>query len=773
VTGIKLVPTQSGLAILLETLDRKPLQSSTTVQGNQLIVEIPNAQLQLPEQQAFQQKNPASGIAAIEVIATPTRTVRIIVTGVDGSPKSAIATSPTGLTLSITPIAEAPEEEVIGTGASRSRYSVPTGTTATKLDLPLLDIPQSIQVIPKEVIQDRQVTRLNELTDNVSGVQRVPGYGGLSSVGTRIRGFTLQFENLRNGFRDFGYQSPRDVANVERVEILKGPASVLYGGGVTAFSGVVNTVTKKPSEQPFRQVGMTFGHFSLYRPTVDLTGPLNRDRSLLYRFVGAYENSGGFRDFSRNESSIIAPSLTWKISPRTQLTLEYERQSQNYFFDNGYPTEPEFLRLPRNRFILGEPNLNRASWITNSGTYELQHEFSNDWKFRQGFNILQSTGGQQSAFGFDPLESDRRTLPRVLLRSDEQQTNYTLQNEIYGKFKTGSVRHNVLFGIEWAQYKYDFTFFSADLAPIDILNPVYGATPGEFGPPDRTKYGANNLGIYAQNLLEITPQLKVLAGIRFDVNWSYRNNFEAGVEDLRQVDSGFSPRLGIVYQPSPKTSLYASWARSFAPQFQSRSRTNAEFEPVTGEQFEVGIKQQFFNDRFLATLALFQLTRQNVLTTDPVDPTFNIQTGEQRSRGVELDLVGQILPGWNIIANYAYTDAIVTQDNSIPVGDRLDGTPKHSASFWTTYEIQKGALQGLGFGAGLVFVGDRDARLPNALTLPSYVRADAAVFYRRNNLRFGINIKNISNTKYFEAIENFFIIPAASTTVLGTISVDF
>ena len=769
---MQLTPTPNGLEITFETAGGASLQGSTSLQGESLITEISNAQLQLSEDSRFRRTNLAPGIATIEVSMTDAKTVRVTVTGVDGAPTGTILTSPAGLVLSVTPSAEKPETELVVTG-DRSRYSPPSATTATKLDVPLLDIPQSIQVIPKEVIEDRQVVRLNELTDNVSGVQRVPGYGGLSSVGTRIRGFTLQFENLRNGFRDFGYQSPRDVANVERVEILKGPSSALYGGGVNAFSGVVNTITKKPLEQPFSQIGITFGSFGLYRPTLDTTGPLTRDRSLLYRFVGAYETSNGFRDFSQNESSLIAPSLTWKISPRTKLTLEYERQSQNYFFDNGYPTEPEFLRLPRNRFVLGEPDLNRANWITHSGTYELQSELSNNWKFRQGFNVLQSTGGQQSAFGFDPLEADRRTLPRLVLRSNEDQKNYTLQNELYGKFNTGSVRHNFLFGVEWAKYDYDFTFFAADLAAIDILNPVYGAKRGDFGPPDRTNYGADNLGLYVQDLVEITPQLKLLAGVRFDANWSFRNNFEVGVTDLEQFNSGFSPRIGIVYQPSKTTALYASWSRSFVPQFQSRSRTNATFDPITGEQFEVGIKQQLLNNRLLATLSLFQITRQNVLTTDPTDPTFSVQTGEQRSRGIELDVVGQILPGWNVIANYAYTDATVTQDNSIPIGDRLDGTPRNSASLWTTYEIQKGNLQGLGFGLGLVFVGDRDARLPNSLTLPSYVRADAAIFYRRKNLRLGVNIKNISNTGYFEAIENFFIIPAAPLTVLGTVSVGF
>jgi iron complex outermembrane receptor protein len=381
ITAVNVERTATGLTIILETQGGKPLAvnaSQFRTEGNALIADIPNAVLALPQATEFQNTDPSAlgaEISSVSVTQLDAATVRVSVSGKEALPKGEVTLRAAGLAYSLNPD-EGEDEEIVVTGEQQNRYRPSTSTTGTKLEVPLLDIPQSVQVIPKEVIEDRQVLRLNELTDNVSGVQRVPGYGGLSSMGTRIRGFPLQFENLRNGFRDFGYQSPRDVANVERVEILKGPASAIYGGGVNAFSGVVNTITKKPLEQPSYQLGTTFGSFSLYRPTLDITGSLTSDRSLLYRLVGAYETSGGFRDFSDNESSIVAPSLTWKISPRTKLMLEYERQSQNYFFDNGYPTEPEFLRLPQNRFVLGEPDLNRADWVTNSGTYELEHKFS-------------------------------------------------------------------------------------------------------------------------------------------------------------------------------------------------------------------------------------------------------------------------------------------------------------------------------------------------------------------------------------------------------------
>jgi iron complex outermembrane receptor protein len=357
-------------------------------------------------------------------------------------------------------------------------------------------------------------------------------------------------------------------------------------------------------------------------------------------------------------------------------------------------------------------------------------------------------------------------------KTDEEQENYTLQNEIIGEFNTGSVRHNILFGVELARYRFAYDFERASIAPLDIFNPQYGAQRGDFNPDFAEEYGANNLGIYAQDLIEILPNLKVLAGLRFDSNDIFYRDTLADAFDFEQSESDFSPRLGIVYQPSESTSIYASWSNSFNPQFFSRNRAGKPFDPETGEQFEIGVKQEFFDGRLSATLALYELTRKNVLTTDPDDPDFSIQTGEQTSRGIELDVAGEILAGWNIIATYSHIDAFVSEDESISVGERLVNAPKNSASLWTTYEIQTGGLQGLGFGAGLVFVGDREAQLPNTIELPSYLRADASIFYRRNNWRAALNFKNLFDTKYYRT-QGFFITPEAPFTVLSTFSVEF
>ncbi|MDF5712395.1 MAG: TonB-dependent siderophore receptor [Rhizonema sp. NSF051] len=801
VTGVRLSPTANGLEVILETPTSDKLQTTTKSEGNTFTAIISNAQLHHKSGSSFRSNNPTAGITSVTVTNQDANSILVTVTGEAGLPKVELFDSDSGLIFAFTSAVSSTQQqpqpqkprtdkpssgipptkpsasgsepiELVVTGEPEGSYNPPTASTATKLEVPLSNIPQSIQVIPRQVIEDRQVVRINELTDNVSGVQGSPGYGGLSSIGNLyIRGFSQGSENFRNGFRDFGFDSPRDVANVERVEFLKGPGSVLYGGGAFGVGGVVNTVTKKPLSEPRYEANLTVGSYNFYRPTIDLTGPLTSNNSLLYRLNLAYENADGFRDFNHNESIFVAPALTWQIDPRTKLTTEFEYQRYQHVADFGFPSEPEVLRLPINRF-LGVPGFSHQELHSTSITYNFEHEFSDNWRFRQGFNAL-LVGGNNRGIFYNSLEEDRRTLDRYASQSpNEEQENYTLQNEIFGKFNTGPLSHNVLLGVELARYKYSFAFLQASVDPIDIFNPKYDAKIGEFTPSYASKYGSDNLGIYFQDFISLLPNLKLLAGGRLDLNDSSNVNPLTNQTTNEQSNSHFSPRVGIVYQPSEMTSLYFSWSNSFNPQYFSRSRTDEQFKPETAEQFEVGAKQEFLNKQLSATLAFYQLTRQNVLTVDPVDSRFSIQTGEQRSRGIELDIAGQILPGWKIIATYAYTDAFVTKDNTIPVGAQLIGIPHNSASLWTTYEIQKGNLQGLGFGAGLYYAGEREVQLPNTFKLPSYVRTDAAIFYRRNQYKFAINIKNLFSVKYFE-VGSDGPYPREPLTLLGTVSVEF
>ena len=243
-------------------------------------------------------------------------------------------------------------------------------------------------------------------------------------------------------------------------------------------------------------------------------------------------------------------------------------------------------------------------------------------------------------------------------------------------------------------------------------------------------------------------------------------------EETSQSDTAFSPRVGIVYQPIEPISIYASYARSFTPTI-GTSASGEDFSPERGTQYEIGVKADI-NNRLSATLALFDLTRSNVTTEDPDNPFFEIQTGEQNSQGIELDVNGEILPGWNIIAGYAYTDAQVIEDNSIPEGNRLRNAPENAFNLWTTYEIQQGNLQGLGFGLGFNFVDERPGDLENTFELPSFFRTDAAIFYERDRLRASVNFQNLFDVDYYaSARSRVRVDPGAPFSVLGTVSWQF
>ncbi|HLO51370.1 MAG TPA: TonB-dependent siderophore receptor, partial [Kamptonema sp.] len=319
---------------------------------------------------------------------------------------------------------------------------------------------------------------------------------------------------------------------------------------------------------------------------------------------------------------------------------------------------------------------------------------------------------------------------------------------------------------------------------INIFHPVYGQVPR----PDEDTlagFGGNKVetsryGFYVQDQISIFDNLKLLAGLRYDSaeqkNRKIPGDSSSEGSETTQNYDDFTPRVGIVYQPIPELSLYASYSRSFNP----GSATTASgdlIKPETGEGYEVGVKAELFDRRLAATLAYFDITKQNVAVTDPNNLLFSIASGEQRSRGLEFDISGQILPGWNIIAAYAYTDAEITADtNRDLVGNRLFNVPKHSASLWTTYEIQSGELQGLGVGVGFNYVGERKGDLANSFEAESYFLTNAAIFYQRDNLRFAINIKNLFNINYIEAVSNARDSgnkPGEPLTVIGSFTVQF
>lgn len=799
VTGVRLNQTDSGLEIILETASGVSPQSFSTSSENSLIIDVLNAQLSLLEGDEFRQENPVEGVEEVSLIQLTPNNIQVIITGTEELLEAEVIPDTQGLVISVStpasvadtaPELEVPEtleteqeiEIVVTQTQAGERYLVPNATTGTRTETPLSDVPQSIQVIPRQVLEDQQVIRLDEALRNVSGVtfdNQDLGRG----VQFNIRGFDGA-PILRNGFRQFGASAGfPEIANIERVEVLKGPAAILYGE--VEPGGVINLVTKQPQSEPFYEIQAQVGSRDLFRPSIDISGPLTPDGSLLYRLNTLYRSGEETQDFDTDiERFFIAPVLTWKIGERTNLTLGLE------YFNEERPTTfgppvigNEIADIPLDR-VTNEPDDFIEEEFLSVG-YDLEHRFSDSWKLRNGFRYSkQELSPFEVAFPLS-LEEDTGILERVWGGQPEDSESFTLQTSVVGEFATGSIDHTLLFGFDLNRTNQDVLTrldFSNPL-PLNIFDPVYGA----FNRPDfddlpvfdDQKTETERLGVFLQEQLSFSDTLILLAGLRYDtVDQTITNgpnDSDPTISETDQNDDAWTPRIGLVYKPIPAISLYASYSRSFAPNT-GTTVDDDPLEPEEGEGFEVGVKAELLEGRLSATLAYFDITKQNVASEDPNDPFFFVATGEQQSQGIELDVVGEILPGWNIIASYAYIDAEVTEDNVIEVGNRLPNAPKHSASLWTTYEIQKGNLQGLGFGLGFNFVDDRQGDLDNSFEFDDYFLTNAAVFYQRNNWRAALNFRNLFDVDYLAGGSPVRVRgndPGEPFTVIGSISVQF
>ncbi|MEM7061901.1 MAG: TonB-dependent siderophore receptor [Cyanobacteria bacterium P01_B01_bin.77] len=785
ITDIRLEVTETGLQILLETAEGELTAPTTSISGNALIAEISNATL---AGAGFEQFEPTEEIAVVQVTELPGNQVQVVITGADAPPMAEINSTTAGLALNLTPgIAQAGAVDdplrLVVTGEEGSDYFEPNASTATRTDTPLRDIPQSIQVIPREVLEDQQVISLSDALRNASGVQLTQRSFGEVFV---IRGFSNPV-TLRDGLRlvqpgntDVGFQ---EISNLESIEVLKGPASILFGA--IQPGGVINLVTKKPLSEPFYEVGVRAGNREFIEPRIDLSGPLTEDGSLLYRLNAFYRRADSYRDFETDEERLfIAPTLQWNISDRTDLTLSLEYADEQRPSDNGLvAVGDEVADVPFDRVLQELDDIQERETLRISADFE--HRFSDNWTLRNAFVYNRSDTKEAYAPSFlspvDPVTGDT-TLNYFFVDPSISET-YELQTNVVGEFNTGAIKHKLLFGADLFRYETDeqgrLDFFNP--IPFNIFNPVYGTVPRTDPSTlnvfvDRSIQN-ESLGVYLQDQIDLSEQLKVLLGVRYDTieNKTIGNPAPGVPGDVTtQNEEAVTPRVGLVYQPIEDISLYGSYSRSFVPN--TATTVSGDFlDPEEGEQFEIGIRAEALDGNLAANLAFFHLTKQNVATTDPDNPFFSIAIGEQRSQGIELDVAGEILPGWNIIANYAYTDADITEDNNGNEGNRLGGVPEHSFNVWTNYEIQTGSLEGLGLGLGFNYVGERIGDNANSFNVDDYFLTNAAVFYKKDNWQTALNFRNLFDVDYIAGTGGgrFFVSPGEGFTVIGSLSVRF
>jgi len=635
-------------------------------------------------------------------------------------------------------------------------YAAPNATTATKTDIAIMDTPVSIQVIPKAIMNDQQAIRIEDaLTQNVSGVQRAYGTADMYESFI-IRGFASDDQMYRNGFRRS--MGKFDPSNIEQIEVLKGPASVLYGR--LQPGGMVNYVTKKALDVPYYSLQQQFGSFNEFRTTADATGPLNKDKTLLYRFNAAYDEGDSYRDYVDHERVFIAPKLTWRPNDRFEANVELEKRHENYTEDYGVPVLGNRPVTNRRNLFTGDPAI-KPSQDTTLIYADWSFKFNDDWALKHKFQWDETDIVFGGVAPGGKLNADGHTLDRFGILGTSNRRSYSTSLDLTGKFQTFGLKHNVLVGGDWFFFNQDApdnNFSFGTIPTFDINNPRYGnfdlaALRGE---PANWFWRSRDdwYGVYFQDQITLWDKLHIMGGGRYDMA-GYGGFGGTSWEETKagfsmQHEDKFSPRVGIVYQPWDWLSLYGNYVESFGTN-NGRSATGGNFAPQASEQYEIGFKTEFFDKRLSSTVAYYHLIKNNLMTFDlsTPDPTDQKAVGEARSQGIEVDIKGQITDDFSLVTTYAYTDVRYTKDNSGLQGNRLLNVPEHQASLWGTYQFTEHFKAGLG---GAV-VGKREGDSTNTYQLPGYTRLDAMAAYiqpiGKTRLTAQVNVYNLLDKEYY------------------------
>jgi iron complex outermembrane receptor protein len=671
---------------------------------------------------------------------------------------------------------ELPQIQVEGQGeranGSVRGYNATRSATATRTDTPLRDTPISVVVVPRDVIDDQQAISLDEVLRNVPSVQPAGTSGNRGSRyfirGFRARAYAIDGVGM-NPAMDFpmGFN---DLVNVERVEVLMGPASVMYGIGDPG--GLINIVTRQPQFTPSGYVmgtGSGGDTGSLWRGEFDITGGMGEGTGLAGRMNGSYTATDGTAPgMSRGERLFLSPSVLWQPNDRTRVLISASHIDQTVPFDRGLVAQGNGVIVRRGVYY-GE-TWSQTHTIADDVNLRIEHQ-ANDWLSLRQVSRLDWLQATRTSADPVALAANGQTLTRRATDQDDNAQSIDLLADATARFTTGIVSHAITAGVEYMHGKRSLALSQGSLASIDIVNPVHGARPGTL---TLRTVRDDTLGMasgYGQYQATVGGRLILLGGLRYDNYDQERNN--NAVTTTSNGDA-LSPRLGALLHVTDQIALFASWSQSFVPQL-GAAYDGTPFDPETGNQYEVGIRADIIPDRLSATISAFNIRRQNVLVTDPLNTGFSIQTGEQRSRGVELSVTGEILPGWRVFAGGAYTDATVTQDTDYPAGRRLPGVPLWSGNFWTTYQFQDGKLEGLMLGGGVFAVSGRTGDLDNTFKVSGYARLDlTASVPVGENARVALSVRNLTDAAYIETpvgrTENY---AGAGRTVLASLRLGF
>jgi catecholate siderophore receptor len=657
-------------------------------------------------------------------------------------------------------------------------YSTQRITTATKTDTALVNVPQAITVVTRELIDDQAMLSIGDLTRYVPGAGIAQGEGNRDTPVMRGNSTTADF--FIDGTRD-DVQYFRDLYNVERVEVLKGPNAMLFGRGGTG--GLINRITKQALGNTAHELTLQFGSWDQYRATVDLAQPISD--AVSFRLTGLYEDSGSYRDGVTLKRYGANPTLAWALGPQTMVRLGYEHFHDERVADRGISSfQGRPLPVDASLFF-GDPERSFARVTVDTAFAIIDHRFARGARLKNQTRISGYQKTYQNVFP-GAVNAAGTSVALSAYSNATDRDNVFNQTDLVIPIEAGGMWHQLLAGAELGRQETDnlrLTGYFTTISPtttsvlVPLANPRT-TLPLTFQPnaTDASNHGvARTLAFYLQDQVDLSRHWQAIAGVRFEkFTVDFRNHRTAA--DIDSDNELVSPRAGLIFKPADELSFYASYGMSYNPrageQLSSLSLTNRSLAPEKFVNYELGAKWDMRPDLAL-TAAFYRLDRHNVVITDPGDPTKSLLVDGQRAKGVELGVIGRITRNWSVVGGYAYQDGRIktSQSATVLAGARLAQLPRHTLSLWQRYDFNRQ----WGLGVGIIHRGEILASTDNTVKLPGFVRFDAAVFWRLNkNLRAQVNIENVFDRDYYAAAHsNTNITPGSPRALRLSVSTAF
>ncbi len=675
---------------------------------------------------------------------------------------------------------------VIQNSPNKKRETVLSG-----LEIKPLDLPQSVQIIGNTIITQQQTIRLGEVIKNVNGVYVGSARGG-AQESFWSRGYDMSANNMfKNGFR-FNSGSMPEVASLEKIEVLKGSSALLFGN--VAPGGILNMVTKSPSFKKGGEIAMQMGSYSFYKPSIDIYGPLNK--IIAYRFTGSYENSESFRNNVTRERFYVNPSVLFKASEKTEIVLQGDYLKDYWTPDFGTGViGKKIAAVSRNTYL----GANWSNGLTKQATISglMKHKFNTNWKLNFNTSFQNYDRTWEGTERIQPAANGDWNRPLGKNKALEQISSE--QINLQGKFVTGKITHQLFTGIDAENsftQAYTFAFSPANYDTINIFDLDLYPQRTDIPTAKNTKIiktTTNRFGIYAQDLISVTTKIKVLAGIRWSWQEAKADTYIETALPAKQLDNAFSPKIGLVYQPTKNMSLFTSYSSSFTP-----NTGNTIFgEPIKAsiiDQYEVGLKKDFWKGILSTNVTLYQIVNSNLAQTAELkadgslntDTTLKTLSGETTSKGIEFDITARPIEGLNIMAGYSYNDMRYTKTTgatgSFIEGDRLARTPANTANLSFFYTIPNGVLKGLSVGSMANYTGKIIAgwNNTNGQTIPDrtipingYTTLDFSAGYNWKQFSVLCKLSNVSNVLNYTIHENYSVNPIAPRQIMTTLRYKF